>query len=55
MLHRMSGAAASGVACIGQRGAVPCTPRALLLLYGRSLFLLPSGRGRARQKGLVYV
>ena len=51
----LSGAEASGLECISQRGAVPCTACSLLFVYGRYLFLLPSGRHRARQKGLVHV
>jgi len=55
MLPGLSGAQASGVECISQRGAVTCTTNLLLFVSGRYLFLLPSGRHRARQKGLVYL
>ena len=54
ILHRVSGASARGVACIGHRGTVPGTPRSLLFLCGSSLFLLPSGRQRARQNRKVW-
>jgi hypothetical protein len=55
MLPGLSGAQASGVECISQLGAVPCTDCSLLFVCGRYFFLLPSGRHRARQKGLVYL